>query len=198
MWFQSSRNHQFLQRLNPQTNRVNGFTPWQSLRPIVASTRRRRQRRRGRRTELGNGVSGRQEPHDHHGDDPSAAGSRRWMSPGCGARCSPPARCRARPRTNSSRSSAPVSPTRPEWTEFFVEMIVEHVVWQSGEPGVLGEAEAKWLSARVDECEIGQCARGARRGAGRSAPRAGVRWSRRRRRAPGRRSAPRCKPARAV
>ena len=41
----------------------------------------------------------------------------------------------------------------PEWTEFFVEMIVDHVVWQSGEPGVLGEAEAKWLSARVDECE---------------------------------------------
>ena len=41
----------------------------------------------------------------------------------------------------------------PEWTEFFVEMIVEHVVWQSGEPGVLGEAEAKWLSERVKECE---------------------------------------------
>ena len=41
----------------------------------------------------------------------------------------------------------------PEWTEFFVEMIVDHVVWQSGEPGVLGEAEAKWLSARVGECE---------------------------------------------
>ena len=40
----------------------------------------------------------------------------------------------------------------PEWTEFFVEMIVEHVVWQSGEPGVLGEAEAKWLKERVDAC----------------------------------------------
>jgi hypothetical protein len=40
----------------------------------------------------------------------------------------------------------------PDWTEFFVEMIVEHVVRQSGEPGVLGEAEANWLSARVDEC----------------------------------------------
>ena len=40
----------------------------------------------------------------------------------------------------------------PEWTEFFVEMIVEHVVWQSGEPGALGEAEAKWLKERVDAC----------------------------------------------
>jgi hypothetical protein len=41
----------------------------------------------------------------------------------------------------------------PDWTDFFVEMIVEHVVRQCGEPGVLGEAEAKWLSERVDECE---------------------------------------------
>ena len=41
----------------------------------------------------------------------------------------------------------------PAWTEFFVEKIVDHAVWQSGEPGVLGEAEAKWLSARVQECE---------------------------------------------
>jgi len=43
----------------------------------------------------------------------------------------------------------------PEWTEFFVEMIVDHAVWQSGERGVLGEAEAKWLSDRVDECGTG-------------------------------------------
>jgi hypothetical protein len=41
----------------------------------------------------------------------------------------------------------------PAWTEFFVEKIVDHAVWQSGEPGVLGDAEAKWLSQRVDECE---------------------------------------------
>ena len=40
----------------------------------------------------------------------------------------------------------------PEWTEFFVEMIVEHVVWQSGEPGVLGEAESEWLVERVNQC----------------------------------------------
>ena len=41
----------------------------------------------------------------------------------------------------------------PDWTEFFVEKIVDHAVWQTGEPGVLGEAESKWLSERVDECD---------------------------------------------
>ena len=41
----------------------------------------------------------------------------------------------------------------PDWTDFFVEMIVKHVVGQCGEPGGLGEGESKWLSERVDECE---------------------------------------------
>jgi hypothetical protein len=41
----------------------------------------------------------------------------------------------------------------PEWTDFFVELSVDHVVWQSGEPGELGEAEANWLSERVEQCE---------------------------------------------
>ncbi len=40
----------------------------------------------------------------------------------------------------------------PQWTEFFVEMILEHLVWRAGEPGVVDEADAKWLAARVDEC----------------------------------------------
>jgi hypothetical protein len=40
----------------------------------------------------------------------------------------------------------------PQWTEFFVEMIVEHVVWQAAEPGVVAEADAKWLAGRVEEC----------------------------------------------
>jgi hypothetical protein len=40
----------------------------------------------------------------------------------------------------------------PQWTEFFVEMILEHVVWRAGEPGVLSDADAKWLAERVDEC----------------------------------------------
>jgi hypothetical protein len=40
----------------------------------------------------------------------------------------------------------------PQWTEFFVEMIVDHLVCRAGEPGVVGEADAKWLAERVDEC----------------------------------------------
>ncbi|THD43593.1 MAG: hypothetical protein E7774_12535 [Bradyrhizobium sp.] len=40
----------------------------------------------------------------------------------------------------------------PEWTEFFVEMIVEHVVWQVAERGVIEDADAKWLAERVAEC----------------------------------------------
>jgi hypothetical protein len=40
----------------------------------------------------------------------------------------------------------------PEWTEFFVEMITEHVVWQSRPTGVVNEAQAKWLIAWADEC----------------------------------------------
>ena len=62
----------------------------------------------------------------------------------------------------------------PQWTEFFVEMIVEHTVWQTGEPGMIGEPEAKWLAERVDECEFAQRARRARRRARRSAPGAGL------------------------
>jgi len=40
----------------------------------------------------------------------------------------------------------------PEWREFFVEMITEHVVWQARPTGVVSEAEAEWLLARADEC----------------------------------------------
>ena len=39
----------------------------------------------------------------------------------------------------------------PEWTAFFVEMITEHVVWQSRPTGVVNEAQAEWLIARADE-----------------------------------------------
>ena len=41
----------------------------------------------------------------------------------------------------------------PEWREFFVEMITEHVVWQPRPTGVVGEAEAEWLIMRADECQ---------------------------------------------
>ena len=40
----------------------------------------------------------------------------------------------------------------PEWTEFFVEKIVEHVVWQARPTGVVSESQAEWLIARADEC----------------------------------------------
>src|SRR5579872_487092 len=41
----------------------------------------------------------------------------------------------------------------PEWKEFFVEMIAEHVVRQSEQPGVVDDERAVWLLARVDECK---------------------------------------------
>src|SRR5271156_5896506 len=40
----------------------------------------------------------------------------------------------------------------PEWKEFFVEMITQHVVRQAEPNGVVGEARAAWLLTRVDEC----------------------------------------------
>jgi hypothetical protein len=40
----------------------------------------------------------------------------------------------------------------PEWTELFVEMITEHVVWQSRPTGVVDENQAEWLIGRADSC----------------------------------------------
>jgi hypothetical protein len=40
----------------------------------------------------------------------------------------------------------------PEWTEFFVEMVTDHVVWQSRPTGVVSDADAEWLLQRADEC----------------------------------------------
>ena len=40
----------------------------------------------------------------------------------------------------------------PEWTELFVEMITEHVVWQSRPTGVVNESQAEWLVAQTDAC----------------------------------------------
>jgi hypothetical protein len=39
----------------------------------------------------------------------------------------------------------------PEWTAFFVEMITDHVVWESRPTGILSEAQAEWLIERADE-----------------------------------------------
>jgi len=41
----------------------------------------------------------------------------------------------------------------PEWKEFFVDMIAEHVVRQAEPPGVVSDERAIWLLARVDECK---------------------------------------------
>jgi hypothetical protein len=40
----------------------------------------------------------------------------------------------------------------PEWTEMFVEMITEHVVWQSRPTGVVDETQAEWLISSADSC----------------------------------------------
>ena len=39
-----------------------------------------------------------------------------------------------------------------EWTEFFVEMITDHVVWQSRPSGVVSDNQAEWLIERADAC----------------------------------------------
>jgi hypothetical protein len=39
----------------------------------------------------------------------------------------------------------------PGWTEFFVELITEHVVWQSRPTGVVDEENAAWLIKQADE-----------------------------------------------
>jgi hypothetical protein len=41
----------------------------------------------------------------------------------------------------------------PEWTEFFVELITEHIVWQSRPTGVVDGAQAEWLLERVDSAK---------------------------------------------
>jgi len=39
-----------------------------------------------------------------------------------------------------------------EWTDLFVEMITEHVVWEARPTGVLSDAQAEWLIQRADGC----------------------------------------------
>ena len=40
----------------------------------------------------------------------------------------------------------------PAWTELFVELITEHVVWQSRPTGIVDEKQAEWLIERADSC----------------------------------------------
>jgi hypothetical protein len=39
-----------------------------------------------------------------------------------------------------------------EWAEFFVEMITDHIVWQSRPSGIVSENQAEWLIERADAC----------------------------------------------
>ena len=41
----------------------------------------------------------------------------------------------------------------PEWTELFVELITDYVVWQSRPTGVVTDEEAEWLIERADACK---------------------------------------------
>ncbi len=41
----------------------------------------------------------------------------------------------------------------PEWIELFVELITDHVVWQSRPTGTVTDDEAQWLIRRADECQ---------------------------------------------
>jgi hypothetical protein len=41
----------------------------------------------------------------------------------------------------------------PEWTELFVELITDYVVWQSRPTGIVTDANAEWLIARADTCK---------------------------------------------
>jgi hypothetical protein len=47
---------------------------------------------------------------------------------------------------------APISKA-PEWTELFVELITDHVVWQARPTGIVSESQAEWLIERADECK---------------------------------------------
>ncbi|MDE2363379.1 MAG: hypothetical protein KGM42_11935 [Hyphomicrobiales bacterium] len=38
----------------------------------------------------------------------------------------------------------------PDWSEFFIDTIVDYLLWQQRPSGVLNEAKAEWLIAQVD------------------------------------------------
>src|SRR5574337_1511362 len=40
-----------------------------------------------------------------------------------------------------------------EWTELFVELVTDYVVWQARPTGVVSDAQAEWLIRRADECQ---------------------------------------------
>ncbi len=40
----------------------------------------------------------------------------------------------------------------PEWTELFIELITDYVVWQARPTGVVSDEQAEWLLRKADEC----------------------------------------------
>ena len=40
----------------------------------------------------------------------------------------------------------------PEWTDLFVELITDYVVWQARPTGVVSNEQAEWLLRKADEC----------------------------------------------
>jgi hypothetical protein len=41
----------------------------------------------------------------------------------------------------------------PEWTELFVELITDYIVWQARPTGVVTDEQAEWLLGRADACK---------------------------------------------
>ena len=42
--------------------------------------------------------------------------------------------------------------TAREWTELFVDLLTDHVVWRANPKGFVSEARAEWLLAQADSC----------------------------------------------
>ena len=40
----------------------------------------------------------------------------------------------------------------PEWTELFVELLTDYVVWQCRPTGIVTDEAAEWLIGQADEC----------------------------------------------
>ncbi len=40
----------------------------------------------------------------------------------------------------------------PEWTELFVELITDYVVWQARPTGVVSDEQGEWLLRKADDC----------------------------------------------
>jgi hypothetical protein len=41
----------------------------------------------------------------------------------------------------------------PEWTELFVELVTDYVVWQARPTGIVTDEQAEWLIERADACK---------------------------------------------